>query len=552
LAGSIETAFGWEEMMNNPVLPGFHADPAILRVGDVYYIANSTFEWYPGVELHRSKDMVNWELLPSPLSETRLLDMKGNGASCGIWAPCLSYADGLFYLVFTNVRSWCDGPWKDAPNYLTTAPAIEGPWSSPIFLNASGFDASLFHDEDGRKWLVNMEWDFRQPSEPSKFTGILLQEYSAKKKRLIGKSRRIYPGTAIQLTEGPHLYKKNGYYYLLTAEGGTQYNHAVTLARSKSITGPYETYPSNPLLTSYGSPDLYLQKAGHASICETPDGRTYMAYLCGRPLPNTQYCPLGRETAIIELEWKDGWLYTKYNEEGRKAAPESYGRTIPNYPAPSFDPPARVKGEPAPYSKPRVYTFDRGCIDLDFKTLRTKAEPQTYSLTARPGFLRLKGGESPVSTFNQTLLARRQMDFNFDAETYMEFESESFHEFAGLVYRYDESNQYLLTVSHDDAKGRVLFVQSLVAGEYSRTDYTTLPPGKGIYLGISVRGGNAAFYYSLDREHRITVRPMLDVRVLSDEFFHEGFTGAFVGMFCVDTSYYKAAADFQYFEYTPL
>ncbi|MDR1466499.1 MAG: glycoside hydrolase family 43 protein [Treponema sp.] len=537
--------------MNNPILPGFHADPSILRVGDVYYLANSTFEWYPGVELHRSKDMVNWELLPSPLSNPKLLDMKGNGASCGIWAPCLSYADGLFYLVFTNVRSWNDGPWKDAPNYLTTAPAIEGPWSPPIFLNASGFDASLFHD-NGRKWLVNMEWDFRQPSGPYKFTGILLQEYGFKRKKLIGKSHRIYTGTAIKLTEGPHLYKKNGYYYLLTAEGGTQYSHCVTLARSKNITGPYETHPSNPLLTSYGSPELYLQKAGHASICETPDGRVYMAYLCGRPLPGTQYCPLGRETSLIELEWKDGWLYTKYNEEGKKSAPEAYRRTIPNYPAPSFEPPVDVKGEITPYSKPRVYTFDRDGIDLDFKTLRTKADPKTYSLTARSGFLRLKGGESPVSTFNQTLLARRQMDFNFDAETYMEFKSKSFHEFAGLSYRYDESNQYLLTVSHDDSKGRVIFVQSLVAKEYSRTEYTPLPSGKGIYLGLSVRGRNAVFYYSLDGKTRLTVRPILDVCVLSDEFFHEGFTGAFVGMFCADMAYYKAVADFKYFKYTPV
>ena len=126
----------------NPILSGFHADPSILSVNGEFFIANSTFEWYPGVEIHRSKDLVHWTSVPSPLSEERLLNMAGNVASCGIWAPCLSYADNKFWLVYTNVRSWNKGPWKDTPNFLTTASSIEGPWSDPVFLNASGFDAS--------------------------------------------------------------------------------------------------------------------------------------------------------------------------------------------------------------------------------------------------------------------------------------------------------------------------------------------------------------------------------------------------------------------------
>jgi ABC-type molybdate transport system permease subunit len=169
--------------VQNPVLPGFHPDPSILRVGEDYFIANSTFEWYPGIEISRSKDLVTWESVPSPLSEKRLLDMDGVAASCGVWAPCLTHADGLFWLIFTNVRSWNVGPWKDTPNYLVTAPSIEGPWSDPVFLNCSGFDPSLFHDDDGRKWLVNMEWDYRKKGQ-HQFSGILLQEYSPSKKAL--------------------------------------------------------------------------------------------------------------------------------------------------------------------------------------------------------------------------------------------------------------------------------------------------------------------------------------------------------------------------------
>jgi xylan 1,4-beta-xylosidase len=537
----------------NPVLTGFHGDPSLIRVGDTYYLANSTFEWYPGVELSQSKDLVHWEPLPAPLSGTRLLDMRGNASSCGIWAPCLSYSGGLFYLVFTNVRSWNRGPWKDTPNFLTTAPSIEGPWSDPVFLDASGFDASFFHDDDGTKWLVNMEWDYRKDKGSDRFTGILLQEYSPHKKRLVGKPKKIYAGTALKLTEGPHLYRRNGWYYLFCAEGGTQYEHAETVARAKTIGGPYETHPANPLLTSYGHPELTLQKAGHASFCDSPDGRTYLAFLCSRPLPGTRYSVLGRETAITELEWRsDGWPYIKYPPpvSGLDAPQvDLYGGTTPNFPERAFSPPVPITENPAPQAK--TYCFDGGSLDRDFKTLRFPASKASYSLTARPGFLRLRGGQSPVSTFEQTLLARRQADFSFDAETFLEFDPVNFQEFAGLTWRYDEDNQYLLSVSRDEVLGRVLFVQTMAGGVYTRYAETALPAEGGIWLGLSVRVRYGRFRYSLDGKNWVTLRPLLDAACLSDEFHTEAFTGAFTGIFCVDTARYSAPADFASFTYRP-
>jgi xylan 1,4-beta-xylosidase len=539
-------------LVPNPVLPGFHPDPSIVRVADTYYLANSTFEWYPGVEFHRSGDLANWEPIPSPLSEKPLLDMIGNPASCGVWAPCLSYDKGLFYLIYTNVRSWASGPWKDTPNFLTTAPSIEGPWSEPVFLNCSGFDPSLFHDDDGRKWLVNMEWDYRKTGESNRFTGILLQEYSPAEKRLAGEVRKIFTGTALKLLEGPHLYKRNGWYYLLAAEGGTQYGHAATLARSRAIEGPYEVHPANPLLTSYHWPEYYLQKAGHASWCDTSDGRTYLAFLCGRPLPGTRNCVLGRETGIVELEWRDDWPYLKYAPGTRQQDEELWGADIPNDPPSAFEPPVSLAVPPEPYSKEKCYRFNGSSIDPDFKTLRVPADPAFYSLTARPGFLRLRGGHSPVSQFQQTLLARRQTDFSFDAETYLEFEPDSFQELAGLCWRYDENNQYLLAVSRDERKGRVLSVQTMIGGEYSRTEDTDANNGgKGVWLGLTVRERSGRFRYSIDGKTWIALRPNIDAAVLSDEYFHEGFTGAFIGIFCVDTARYAARADFEYFSYTP-
>ncbi len=255
--------------INNPILRGFNPDPSILRVGDDYYIATSTFEWFPGIQIHHSKDLVHWRVLTRPLNRTSQLDMLGNVNSGGVWAPCLSYDNGIFYLIYTDVKSR-KGAFKDTHNYLVTSTDIMGPWSEPIYLNSSGFDPSLFHDDDGSKWLLNMIWDFRKGR--NQFAGIVIQEYSPAEQKLIGSVTNIFPGTELGRTEGPHLYKRNGYYYLLTAEGGTRYEHAATLARSTSIIGPYEAAPHNPILTSFGHPELPLQKAGHASLVETQTG----------------------------------------------------------------------------------------------------------------------------------------------------------------------------------------------------------------------------------------------------------------------------------------
>ena len=144
----------------NPILPGFNPDPSICRVGDDYYIVTSTFEWYPGVQVHHSRDLRHWRLVNRPLNRPEQLDMRGNEDSCGIWAPCLTHADGRFWLVYTDVKRK-DGSFKDAHNYIVTAPEIAGPWSDPVYTNSSGFDPSLFHDDDGRKWHLNMIWDHR-------------------------------------------------------------------------------------------------------------------------------------------------------------------------------------------------------------------------------------------------------------------------------------------------------------------------------------------------------------------------------------------------------
>ena len=244
--------------MKIPILKGFNPDPSIIRVGDDYYIATSTFEWFSGVQIHHSKDLINWRVISHPLNRVSQLDMRGVPDSCGVWAPCLSYNNGIFYLVYSNVKSF-DGVWKDTPNYLVTTDDILGDWSEPIFLNASGFDGSLFHDDD-EKYYVSMLVDHRGGKF---FGGIILQKYSDKDKKLIGLVHHIFNGTELGKTEGPHIYKKSAFYYLITAEGGTEYGHAVTMARSKNILGPYGVHPENPIISTRWNPNHPLMIPKH-------------------------------------------------------------------------------------------------------------------------------------------------------------------------------------------------------------------------------------------------------------------------------------------------
>jgi len=209
----------------------------------------------------------------------------------------------VFYLIYSNVRRWASC-FKDVNNYLVTAENIDGPWSEPIFMNSSGFDPSLFHDDDGKKWFVNMIWDHRD--QKVNFGGILLQEYDHSQQKLVGEIRNIFKGTPLGLVEAPHLYKRNGYYYLLTAEGGTFMSHAATVCRSKDIWGPYELMPDNPMISSAKNPELRLQSAAHGCFVENADGSWLFAHLCRRQFDNGRSI-LGRETALQNIEWVDDW-----------------------------------------------------------------------------------------------------------------------------------------------------------------------------------------------------------------------------------------------------
>ncbi len=498
-------------MIQNPILTGFNPDPSIVRVGDDYYIATSTFEWYPGVQLHHSQD-----------------------DSGGIWAPCLSYADGLFHLIFTDVKTWSTThQFKDTHNYLTTAPTIDGPWSAPIYLNSSGFDPSLFLDDDGRKWFTNMLWDHRKGHNP--FAGILLQEYDPEQQTLVGPVKNIFQGSELGLTEAPHLYKKDGWYYLVTAEGGTSYDHAITVARSQTLEGPYQLHPDTHLLTARNDASLEIQKAGHGSFVETQTGEWYVAHLCGRPLTPRGACNLGRETALQKLVWKDGWPYLEH------------GGQQPQLTVPAPNLPAQPQAITPEYDQ-----FDSPMLGLHWQTLRAPHDDSWLSLTERPGHLRLYGRESLISRHRQSLVGRRLKHHHAEAETCVEFSPATFQQMAGLATYYQTDNWVYLRVSWDESLGKSLNILSYDNGMYDEAleQDISLDENAPVYLRVRFTGLSFQFGYTQVQGQWEDIGPTFEAGKLSDDYCQGlSFTGTFIALCCQDLSGQAKPADFAYFRY---
>jgi len=517
----------------NPILPGFHPDPSLLRVGHDFYLATSTFEWFPGVMIYHSRDLRNWRLIARPLDTLDKLDMRGETASCGVWAPCLSHDGEYFYLIYSNTRSFV-GPYWDVHNYLIRAREITGPWSEPVYLNRSGFDPSLFHAPDGRKWLLNMVQDPR-PGR-NRFAGIELTEYDPLRQKLVGVPKVIFTGSPLKVTEGPHLYFRNSYYYLMTAEGGTSYEHAVTLARSRTIDGPYEIDPQNPMLTAHNT-DAVLQKAGHGSLVDTPEGEWYLAHLCGRPLPPHRRCILGRETAVQQVKWtNDGWLRLAHG--GNTPALEIPAPNLPVHPWPA--PPLRED-------------FDSATLPACFHTLREPPDEEWLSLRERPGFLRLYGRLSLCSPYEQSLVGRRIQHFHCRAETVLDFEPDHYLQSAGLAAFYDDQHWFYLHITHDETLGRVL--RLLVNEQYQLREPIPpipLPPGP-VRLGAELQAPAIEFRYATGNRDWTSLSAELDASLLSDEVgTRYRFTGAFFTLCAQNHTLKRIPADFDWFEYEGL
>lgn len=539
-------------LLHNPILPGFHADPCLCRKGEDYYIALSSFEWFPGIPVYHSRDMKHWELFTHVLHDDACPRLTGLPSAKGIWAPCLTYCEqeDLFYVVYGVMHSM-NARYFDIDNYLITARDIRGPWSAPVYLHSAGFDASLLHDDDGRKWLVALDWETRDGYD--KPGQICIAEYDPVSKAIKGRPQRIWGGaTRRGCLEAPHLTKRNGWYYLMCAEGGTGYYHCVTMARAKDPFGPYEADPCNPILTAvpenrdehvdtdhlkprYYNPSSYLQKCGHGSYVETANGETWLAFLCARPFAPELRCTLGRETALAPLEWtEDGWLRLKGG--GNLAPAEVEGSALPDWEA------AQI---------PERDDFDGGTLSLAYYAPRIS--PSRFcDLSSRPGWLRMRGQEAPSSLNRVSLLARKLRSVNAEIVTKMEFSPEVYQHSAGLMLYYDNMNYaYLRKYWSDTLSAPALSVQRVNNGVKTDCKDSRCPAPQGpVWLKLDIRGRESRFLWSADGENWQAIGPVFDTGEFSDEYSQYGeFTGCFAGLYCGDRMLHQKSADFDFFIY---
>jgi beta-xylosidase len=347
----------------------------------------------------------------------------------------------------------------------------------------------------------------------------------------------------LDLVEGPHLYKRNGWYYLLTAEGGTAYEHACTLCRSRDIWGPYELHPQKYILTAKDSPLTALQRAGHGDIVDTPDGKTYLVHLTGRPTTQARRCVLGRETAIQEAYWgDDDWLYVK------------------NGPVPSLDVDLPAARDDTAYWAEQKYDFKGTQLHKDFQWLRTPEPDRIF--TVKDG-LHLTGRESIGSWFEQSLVARRQTHFSYDAETVVDFSPTDERQFAGLTAYYCRFNFFYLTVTADADGNRELLLFASEASypegkiTFPLAEPVSIPQTGKVRLALTIRGKALQFKYALEGDSELKdIGPVYDASILSDECgghqAHGSFTGAFVGVAASDINGTERVATFEYFVYRPV
>jgi alpha-N-arabinofuranosidase len=519
----------------NPVIPGCYADPSVCRVGEDYYLVTSSFEYFPGVPIFHSKDLVNWRQLGHVLDRPSQLNLDGTPCSKGIYAATIRYHNGVFYMITTFVES-VTGARK---NFYVTATDPAGPWSDPVWLHdAPGIDSSLFFDDDGACYVMAN----RQPpggQQYPKHMEIWMQELDVANGRLVGPKYSLWDGALkfIHAQEGPHMYKVNGTYYLIIAEGGTGHTHSVTIARSTSITGPYESCKRNPILT-HRHLGLHhpVTNIGHADIVQTQDGEWWMFCLGSRPYGG-YYRNLGRETFLVPFIWEDGWPVVNPGK----------GYVELEMPRPSLS-------EHRWPTKPACDHFDADRLAPEWNFIRTP-RGDFMSLTDRPGHLRLKLKPEAMTDFvNPSFVGRRQQHTRFAARTALEFVPQTEGETAGLVLLQNHDFQYRVEYTRNE-KGCMVRLVQRVQGEDSvlaKHAVATAEAAGKLFLKVEAIGQDYSFYFATQAEAWETLFEHADGTILSVDVAG-GFSGTYIGLFASSNGEASVNhADFDYFEYMPL
>ncbi|MXO60161.1 family 43 glycosylhydrolase [Altererythrobacter salegens] len=424
-------------MYRNPILPGFHPDPSTVRVGDDFYLVTSTFGWFPGIPVFHSRDLVNWELIGHAIDRPGMLDLsKMRAVADGVYAPAITWHDGTFYIFNTCVR--CGG------NFYVTAKDPAGPWSDPVWVEFDGIDPSLFFDDDGNVWVINNDL----PEGGETYSGhraLWVQQIDLAKGRMFGPRTMVVnggvdPSTKPVWAEGPHIFKKDGWYYINDAEGGTAENHSQTIWRSRNVTGPYVPGPNNPTLTQRDLPADRadrVEATGHADLFELADGSWWTTFLATRPFAG-QSTLLGRETYLLPVTWKDGW---------------------PTILPPGAPVPLEAKRPGLPAGKPvdwRAWREDfRGArLSPEWIQLRNPADEQWYVLDRERGALQVVAGTDAASTLAKPhFLGRRMRDPVAQWTARVAFAPEAQGDLAGLMAFASEEHFLVAGIEGDKGGG---------------------------------------------------------------------------------------------------
>jgi xylan 1,4-beta-xylosidase len=517
----------------NPIIPGFYPDPSICRVGGDFYLVNSSFAYFPGLPIHHSRDLVHWEQIGNAMDRASQLPLEGASVSRGLFAPTIRFHAGTFYIACTNVDK--------GGNFIVTAKDPAGPWSEPQWLHgAPGIDPSLLFDADDatgadRAWYCGT----RPAPEGEAYSGnweVWLQELDLGTLTLKGEARGLWRGALRDAIwpEGPHLYRKDGWYYLTIAEGGTGPGHAVSVARSRSLEGPWAGDPRNPILTHrHLGRDCPIVNVGHGDLVDDGQGGWWMVHLASRPYGGP-YHNMGRETFLVPVAWEDEWPLP---------CPGS-GRVEESFPAPRLP---RFDIEP----EPACDNFEDPALAPRWLSLRGPASSFS-SLSERPGFLRLHGKKGSLRDASLvSYVGRRQTDISFSVRAALEFSPIREGEAAGLALFQSENFHYRIELAM--SRGARVVRLALAEGPGPERVLAERAYGGGrIVLEAEARGQELAFRFGPWPAALELLASGLDGRILSTERAG-GFVGATLGMFAfAGAEGVGADADFDWFEYRAL
>lgn len=497
---------------SNPILEGFSPDPSVCAVGDDYYLVTSTFAYFPGVPIYHSKDLVNWKQIGNVLDRKEQLNLISAAHSQGIFAPSIRYYDRTFYMITTNVTN--------GGNFLVTTDNPAGDWSDPYFIdNAPGIDPSLFFDDNGKCYYVGT----RENPRGAIYNGdweVWLQELDLGTMSLVGVSTKLWKGALRDAVwpEGPHIYKKDGLYYLMIAEGGTGFNHAITIARSESIDGPYIGNKNNPILTHRHLGQRYpVHNVGHGDLVETSDGKWYLTCLASRQFNG--FDNLGRETFLAEVEWEEGWPVINPGE-GRLL--EEQKHNLPLVPVETKETYTLVESDPA------------------FVYLRNP-EWTNYDKHSRKGWLRLYPSTVTIKDINSpSYIGLRQSSTDFTLSVNME-EALKDNEEAGLIVIQNDRYSVRLVIKVEDGIKTAQFI-TLIDGKETVVVTQSLT-GQAFKLTLKGEGQTVKALVEVN-EDVYTIAEEVDVHYLSTKVAG-GFVGCTMGVYATSEHDKTGYADFK-------